>query len=432
MNILLVQPRWRSLGYRRKIKVDERAIHPLSLGVVAALSGDHAVRIVDEAIEDIPDGAWDLVGLSVNTFTAPRCYAIADRFRARGIPVVMGGSHTALLPDECLQHADSIVIGDAEDTWPQALADAAAGRLQPRYVSANRAAGTVIPAPRRDLYRPQRRQAVYCQATRGCRNRCKFCYLHYCSGTQYRQRDPEAVRAELAAVAEPLVLFVDDNMFCEHDYARALCSAITPLRKHWWIQAPTDIVDDEVLLAEMARSGCFSVSVGFQTARQSTIAGAQIWQNRIGDYRRLVTQLHRYDILVDGTFIFGFDTDDAATFAETEDLIRDLGLDTYTFYYLTPYPGTPFYDSYAQAGRVLSADWSDFDWDHVVVAPQQLTATELQAGVTELYRRLDTTYYQQNVRRNLRRYARLAFSPATLRFLWSVGRCTHNSDQYRA
>ena len=191
LRILLVQPAWDGLGYRRKIKADEHAIHRLTLGVIAALSDPHEVHIVDEAREPVPMSArgFDVVGFSVNTFNAPRAYALADRFRAAGVPVVLGGPHTSLMTDECLKHADSVVIGDAEDTWPRLLDDLAAHRLQPRYVSQS-ANALAMPAPRRDLFRRDSRRVAWCQMSRGCAN-CRFCYLQYMP----RCRDPGATAA---------------------------------------------------------------------------------------------------------------------------------------------------------------------------------------------------------------------------------------------
>ena len=158
LRILLIQPAWDGLSYRRKVKVDEHAIHPLAVGVVAALCGNHDVRIVDEARETVPDTAqgFDAVGISVNTFNAPRAYRLADRFRAGHVPVIFGGPHTALLPEECLQHADSLVVGDAEGVWPEVLADLADRRLKPRYTAAP-GHGAPMPAPRLRTLMPRTR-----------------------------------------------------------------------------------------------------------------------------------------------------------------------------------------------------------------------------------------------------------------------------------
>jgi radical SAM superfamily enzyme YgiQ (UPF0313 family) len=418
LSILLLQPSWDGLSYRRKIKVNERAIHPLSLGVVAALSGNHRVRIIDEARELPPTSAagFDVVGISVNTFNAPRAYRLADRYRAQKTPVVFGGPHTTLLPDECLQHAAAIVQGDAEDTWPQALEDVAAGKLKPRYVSALRD-GTTIPTPRRDLFRQNSRIAAYVQITRGCLNQCRFCYLQYLPPAGLRRRDIGPVVAELQALRQRVVLFVDDNLFCEPAYAEEVWRAITPLRKRWWIQAPANLHHREGLIRLMARSGCYAVSIGFQTASNLVNEAEQIHQNRVEDYAALAQELHDHGILVDGTFIFGFDGDDLNTFAATRALIEQVGLDTYTFYFLTPYPGTDYFARFEREGRVLHYDWSRFDWDHVVLQPRQMTPEELLTGVRDLYQALDHNYFLRNAARRWPLICRACTSPSLLAFL---------------
>ncbi len=311
--ILLVQPAWDGLGYRRKIKVNEQAIHPLALGVVAAASGHHHVTLVDEARDIPPSSAreFHIVGLSVNTFNAHRAFRLADTYRAEGVPVVLGGPHTALLPDECLQHADSIVVGDAEDTWPQVLQDLAAGKLQPRYISSGDA---TLLAPRRELFRQTSPDVAWCQLSRGCANKCRFCYLQYLPQHSMRLRPIGSVLDEIRALPQKIILFVDDNVFCQRQYTKEILRAITPLRKRWWIQAPTDIHEDEELVRLMAESGCYCVSIGFQTASNSTNESERIFQNRVEHYSSLVRLLHQHGILVDGTFIFGFDTDDLGTF----------------------------------------------------------------------------------------------------------------------
>jgi radical SAM superfamily enzyme YgiQ (UPF0313 family) len=427
LRILLVQPAWDGLGYRRKIKVDERAMHPLTLGVVAALSRPHDVRILDEAREPVPSSArgYDVVGFSVNTFNAPRAYAHADRYRAEGVPVVLGGPHTALMTEECLRHADSVVVGDAEDTWPRLLEDLAARRLEPRYVS-RPSAVLAGPAPRRDLFRNDSRTVAWCQMSRGCANACRFCYLQYLPHAGMRLRSPDAVVDELRGLPQPIILFVDDNVFCAPDYAREVLGAIAPLGKRWWIQAPTTIHEDASLIPLMARSGCYAVSIGFQTASRLTIESERILQNNVDRYGALVGELHRNGILVDGTFMFGFDSDDPGTFAATGDLIERLGLDTYTFYFLTPYPGTEYFDRFEREGRILHRDWSRYDWDHVVVRPLRMSVEELREGVRRLNVRLDRGYFLKTALRRLPIYLRSRASPGLWRLLlatsWSYWR----------
>jgi len=423
LNILLIQPRWKGLSYRRKIKVNERLIHPLSLGVVAALSGSHHIKIIDEAIENIPDDItiFDIIGISVNTFTAPRAFHLADNFCDKKHTVILGGVHTSLMPDECLRHASSIVIGDAEDTWPILLEDFINNKLMTKYTSSNQVSGKLIPAPRRDLFKNMKRKVAYCQISRGCSNQCRFCYLQYMPSKSFRLRDIDEVFKELKCLKEKIILFVDDNLFCNREYLKQFLKRITPLKKRWWIQAPTDIYNDEELISLLSSSGCFSLSIGFQTAHECNNSNELIFQNKIANYKKLVDMLHRYNILVDGTFIFGFDGDDKDIFKKTEDLIKFLGIDTYTFYLLTPYPGTKYFNYFSQVDRILTNDWSIYDWDHAVIRPKNMTKYELIRGVEELYYRLDKTYFVKNIFRNFNIYNKKIFSWDLIAFLLSLG-----------
>lgn len=432
LRILLIQPAWDGLSYRRKVKVNEHAIHPLAVGVVAALCGDHHVRIVDEARETVPDTAqgFDGVGISVNTFNAPRAYRLAERFRAGRVPVIFGGPHTALLPEECLQHADSLVVGDAEGVWPEVLADLSARRLKPRYVAVP-GQGVPMPAPRRDLFRRSSRHVAWCQLSRGCSNQCRFCYLQYLPHHGMRLRPVGAVVDELRSLPQRVILFVDDNVFCERAYTREVLEAITPLQKRWWIQAPTSIHEDEGLIPLMARSGCYAVSIGFQTASNLNNQNERIFQNRVEHYASLVRLLHGQGILVDGTFIFGFDGDDPGTFAATAELIRRLELDSYTFYFLTPYPGTDYFAQFEREGRILHRDWTKFDWDHVVVRPKQMTVEDLRDGVQGLYQRLDRGYFFQNAWRHRSIHRRNSRCWALQSFLLSTGWAYYRSPILR-
>ncbi|MFZ5950977.1 MAG: B12-binding domain-containing radical SAM protein [Candidatus Rifleibacteriota bacterium] len=421
LNILLIQPGWKSHGYRRKIKVDENRIHPLTLGVVAACSSPHETTLIDEAIEPVPAdlAKFDLVGISVNTYVAPKAFELADNLRNRGLKVVIGGVHAGLMPEECLQHADSVVIGYAEDTWPVLLQDFLDGNLKQRYESCWR--NIEMASPRRDLFRNRTAKLAYCETTRGCHNSCRFCYLNCLPDKALVFKDIGKVHAELDTLSPDIVLFCDDNLFCNRDYAMEMISAITPLKKHWWIQAPSNIYNDAELIKNMSKSGCFSVSIGFQTGSDETNQAEQIYQNNSDRYKALVDLLHRHQVLVDGTFIFGFDSDSPTVFRRTEELIRKLGLDSYTFYFLTPYPGTQYMKQPGSDSLLLTSDWSDFDWDHVIINPKQMTSAELEKGVVKLYRRLDRLYYPVSLLKNWRVYTRFMKSPELMRFLTSIG-----------
>ena len=405
MRVLLVSPKWAGHGHRKKIKVREDDVHPLTLGILAALSAGHQVRIVDEHVEPVPfDEPWDLVGITATTYRAPRAYAIADRFRARRVPVVLGGIHPTLLPEEGLGHADAVVRGEAESVWAEVLAAAARRQLGGVYQGGCVTDLARVPVPRRDLYRRPAHRAAWVQATRGCGLGCKFCYLQYTGWGAFRQRPVARVIEEIRQLRGRVVLFVDDNLFVDRDYALGLFRELAPLGKFWWAQAPTTACLDEELLDAAYRSGCFALSVGLQTVNQASMEQAQVMQNRIERYDEVVRNLHRHHILVDATFIFGFDADPPSIFRDTVEATRELALDSTTFYTLTPYPGTPYFAELEAEGRIVDRNWGHYDWDHAVIRPARMSPGELEAGIAWAYRTIDATalgWMARNAVRNL-------------------------------
>ena len=418
MRILLVSPRWAGFGNRKKIKVRESEVHPLTLAVIAGLCAGHQVRIVNEHIEALPsDETWDLVGITCTTFVAPRAYEIADGFRAKGVPVVLGGVHPSLMPSECLEHANAVVTGEAEPVWERVLDDTQAGRLEGIYEGGAGADLSRLPVPRRDLFAKGAGQAAFVQATRGCGLSCTFCYLKYVGWGAFRPRPLEQVLAEIRDLPQRYVLFVDDNLFVDRDYALALFAGLAPLQRFWWAQAPTTVGQDDELLAAAQRAGCFSLSLGFQTVHQGSLHQAEVMQNRISDYARTVHALHKHKILVDGTFIFGFDADPPSIFEDTVAAIRELRLDAHTFYMFTPYPGTPVFDRLDTEGRIRTKEWNRFDWDHAVHEPRGMTQQELQDGLAWAYRTLDRPGLRWYLGQAARNAWVLARSPRLAAFL---------------
>jgi radical SAM superfamily enzyme YgiQ (UPF0313 family) len=426
LNILLINPRWNGWGNRKKVKVSEAKVHPLTLGIVAAIiqahSPEHRVRIVDEATNAIPYGQpYDLVGITVNTFTAPQAFVIADNFRARGIPVLMGGVHATLMPDACLKHADAVLVGEAEEALTQVLDDLENGQMTGKYVAGPLLDMSKIPIPDRSLFTLPGANAAFIQATRGCNNVCRFCYLQYVKWGGYRARPVAKIITELQSIPQEIVLFVDDNMFIDRIWGLELFAAMNELGKHWWAQAPTTLAADLELLQAAADSGCFSLSFGFQTVNASALQRDRILQNRIDKYQAVVQAAHDVGILVDGTFIFGFDSDDSQIFADTVTMIKEMDLDTYTFYMLTVYPGTPYYEEYRRAERLASHNLNDYDWDHASIHPARMTATELEEGVRWAYRELDRHYRRRFLGKALRNAHLLPRSVKLARFLLSSG-----------
>lgn len=421
MKILFVKPKWFIRGGLYRFVNDIR-FTPLHLGIIAALSPGHDVTIVDGDWNAIPyEGTFDLVGITVTTFTSEQAYAIADKFRAKGAKVVFGGVHPCLLPEECLVHADSIVIGEAEYVWPQLLKDAERGELKKTYKNDTIVDLNDVPLPRRDLLDEMSWFACV-QVTRGCPNSCRYCYLPNVPWKTYRKRSIDRVYDELKNLKQQVIFFVDDNLFADVDYAQELFDRIAPLKKIWSIQAPTTITENKSLLDTMERSGCFNVQMGFQTVNPKSLEWASIRQNRVEKYRDIVAELHKHAILATAFIIFGFDTDDTSIFQMTVDMIKDIDLDDAHLYILTPYPGTELYEQFKKEGRLLdNKDRSSFGWANAVFKPRLMTAEELENGVRQAYEQLHQHFTRQLPGRIFRRLPWLIRHPSLLYTMVSGG-----------
>ena len=264
----------------------------LSLPALAAYTpGGAEVRIVDEKFEAVPDGrGYDLVGITAMTPLAPKAYRMADRFRMQGVPVVMGGYHPTVLPDEALEHADSVCIGEAENLWAGIVADAMAGRLKERYRADSFPCLSDLPLPRRDLVRISRAKGFehinvyFVQTTRGCPHRCSFCAVTSVLGGKLRHRPVAEVEAELESLGirrletgrkrdtfHDIVFFTDDNIVGHRSYSRELLRMVSTFNLKWVGQASTNVADNEEILSLLRDSGCMGLAVGFETLSQKNI-----------------------------------------------------------------------------------------------------------------------------------------------------------------
>jgi radical SAM superfamily enzyme YgiQ (UPF0313 family) len=384
VRILLVKPRWFVRGGQYRYLENVR-FTPLSLGILAALSEGHEVKIVDGDWQAIPSGdGFNLIGITVTTFTSERVYDLVREFNKRGAKVILGGVHPSILPEECLNHADSVVVGEAEYVWKDVLRDAEKGCLERLYRSERPTHMNDVPFPRRDLLDEPSWFACV-QATRGCPNSCRYCYLPSTPWREYRRRAVEHVVEEIRSLRQKLFFFVDDNLFADRDYALRLFNAIIPLKKSWAIQVPATIEDDELLDA-MAEAGCFNVQVGFQSFNKTSLKWASVKHNRVEKYRDLVGKLHERKIIVTSFFMFGFDTDGPDVFDATVELAKVIDIDDANLYILTPYPGTPLYARFQREGRLLEGTRrTQFGWSHAVFRPKQMTPEELERGVQRAY-----------------------------------------------
>ena len=355
------------------------------------------------------------MGISATTFTSERAFALADRFARNGARVVLGGVHPSLMTDECLQHAHAVAVGEAEYTWKDILRDAERGSLQRVYAAPRPTDMDDVPFPRRDLLAEPSWFACM-QATRGCPNTCRYCYLPSVPWRAYRKRSTERVDEELQRLEQKLVFFVDDNLFSDRDYALRLFRTIAARRKTIAIQAPTTLGRDEELMDAMAEAGCFNVQVGFQSVNARSLQWASVGQNRVEEYQALVRRLHARGVLVTGFFIFGFDTDDTDAFEHTREMIQRIDLDEAHLYILTPYPGTPLSLQLQKEGRLLpGVRRTQFGWAHAVFQPKLMSSEELERGVQRTYDRLHPHFRRRAVRVLLNRLGLLLRHPPLAR-----------------
>ena len=331
-----------------------------------------------------------VVGITVHLTFAKRAYELAEWYRSRGAKVVLGGLHVISCPDEAAPHADALAVGEGVQLWPRILRDLEAGNLQPVYHGSYRRPYRDDPPPRRELL-PKRNflTTTSLPATRGCHNRCEFCYLST-EGLHipYLVRDVEQIVAEFRADDQPYAVFVDNNLGSRPDYLRALCRALRPIEKIWSAAVTIDVTDDPSLVREMALAGCTGVFVGFESLANGNLAAAHKKTPRTEDYARRVRILHDNGIQVNGSFVLGFDEDRKDVFARTVNWIEENRLECATFHILTPYPGTPLFKKIESDGRILHKDWSQYDTAHVVFRPAHMTPDELAEGYAWCYERL--------------------------------------------
>ena len=393
MKVVLLSPKGPLYRNRGGIFKKSLRYQPLTLTTLAALAPkdlDVEFRLIDEGIDDIPlDLEADLIGITIITGTAPRGYELSRHFRSRGIPTVLGGPHVTLIPDEAAQQADAICVGYAEQTWPQLLHDFAAGRLQRRYEQGRDFTLEHSPIPRRDLLDGRRflTQAVF-EATRACAHNCEFCVAPTAWGRKQFQKPVEIVVADIRSVGRKKIIFIDLNLISDRSYAEKLFQALIPLDIHWFGLSTSLIGRDPDLMTLMARSGCKGLLIGFETISKGSLSDAGKRFNEPTDYGRLITDLHRLGISLQGCFVFGLDHDTPDAFDETARFVIDHAIDLPRFAILTPFPGTPLFNRFNSQSRILTRNWELYDGQHVVFQPKNMSIQELQEGHERTWRKV--------------------------------------------
>jgi radical SAM superfamily enzyme YgiQ (UPF0313 family) len=416
MKILLISP-------ERERKKEETFLFRLSflnLPYIAAVTPPGAeIKIVDEAFEKINfEERVDLVGITAQTPVVPRAYQIAEGFKKRGIPVVMGGVHASMLPEEALQHVDAVVIGEAEEVWPDLIEDLKRGQMRRIYVGSEFVNSSNLPLPRRDLlnekfYVPLK----LLETTRGCPHRCDFCGVSKFFGYRYRNRPIGQIERELKTLFQKgpamhpalkkilslfskdlpyflkrrLLYIIDSNVAGDKRFCLDLLSLLKEFDLLWYGHAPVSIAFDQKLLKGFAQSGCIAINVGFESFSTKNLNAMGKGFNHPSRYAEAVERIHDQGIGIMGTFIVGLDDDDPGVFERIIDFCVDSKLDWALTFIMAPYPGTDSFVRLEKEGRIFCRDWEKYDSLNAVYQPLGMSAEELETGMRRIWKGVFST-----------------------------------------
>jgi radical SAM superfamily enzyme YgiQ (UPF0313 family) len=352
--------------------------------LLAAHTPEHwEVGHTDEIVQDVDFAkSVDLVGITANTPAAPHAYALAREFRRRGVTVVIGGPHATLLPEEAMEHADAVVVGEGELVWPELLGDFERRDLRRCYESCRLPDLKQTPPPRWDLIKGRAYGKGVTIATRGCPFACDYCAIPQMYQRRMRYRPVHQVVDEIQRMPGRALIFWDDNIGANRSYAKELFAAIAPMKRWWTSQCTADAAFDDEFVSLAARSGCKALFLGLETISQPSLDGANKRHNHATRYREAVERLHAHAIAVQAGVVFGFDHDDRSIFRSTVDFYRAIGLDSATISVLIPFPNTPLFRRLDAQDRILTRDWSKYNGKKdVVFQPALMSADELLMGM---------------------------------------------------
>jgi radical SAM superfamily enzyme YgiQ (UPF0313 family) len=413
--IHLVNPKTDSLT-TRPLYFNRALYSPLAglLAVAAGIPRDrYDVVLTDENIEPIDfDLKADLVGISAMTCYVNRGYEIADAFRARGVPVVMGGVHPSFMPQEALKHCDAVVIGEVELVLEKLLDDLERGKLCGTYKSERLHPMEGLPMPRYDLIKRHRYvNCTFVQTSRGCHQGCTFCAEPLMNGLKFRYRPVEEVIHEVENCGSRMISINDADFFGTPERPKEVMRALKGRGIRWQAGVTSKLAQDDRMLELAAESGCTLLSIGFESISRDTLKSVHKHVNRPETFAALVEKVHSYGIMVFGLFMFGFDGDDASVFQETARFNIKADYDACAYSVLTPYPGTLTWYELKKANRIVSFDWAKYDQANVVYRPARMSGDELRLGQTLAY---ETFYAPSSIAR------RFPLRGGRSRLQWSI------------
>jgi radical SAM superfamily enzyme YgiQ (UPF0313 family) len=416
MKILLISP-------ERERKKEEAFLFKLSflnLPYIAAVTPPGVeVKILDEAFEKINfEEKVDLVGITAQTPVAPRAYQIAKEFKRRGVPVVMGGVHASMLPQEALQHVDTVVVGEAEEVWPDLIEDLRRGQMRRIYGGREFVNPSDLPLPKREFlnekfYFPLK----LLETTRGCPHQCDFCGVSKFFGFRYRNRSIKEIERELKTLFQKrqvmnpflkkilsllskdlpyflkrrLLYIIDSNIAGDKRFCLELLSLLKGFDLLWYGHAPVSIAFDRELLKGFAQSGCIAINIGFESFSTKNLNAMGKGFNHPSRYAEAVERIHDQGIGIMGTFIVGLDDDDPGVFQRIIDFCNDSKLDWALTFIMAPYPGTDSFLRLEKEGRIFSRDWEKYDSFNAVYQPLGMSVEDLERGMRRIWKEVFST-----------------------------------------
>ncbi len=357
-------------------------IPQLSLHILYGLTPtEYSVKIIEEELENINfDDECDLIGISCMTANAPRAYFIAQQFRKRGKKVVLGGVHPTILPDEALNYADSVVIGEAEGVWEQLLEDFKNGKLNTTYQVKNPSLERYIDTKSKKSGKKRLFNIIPVMTTRGCPYNCEFCCVHDLFGKRLRHAPVKNVVRDVEESDGKIFMFLDDNIIGNPKYAKELFTAIKPLNIKWTGQASISFSKNIELMKLAEESGCSALFFGLETVSKNQMKEMRKSIKDINELEEAIKKIKDIGIHFHASMVFGFDNDTKDTFYETLQFLNKNKIGTASFNILTPYPGTKLYDRLKRENRILTEDWKYYDHNTVVFKPEMLTPKKLHEG----------------------------------------------------